>query len=34
MREGEASIFRPDGSGYKWVARIQAGHWAKLAASN
>jgi phosphohistidine phosphatase SixA len=32
VREGEASIFRPDGNGgYKVVARIQAGDWAKLA---
>jgi phosphohistidine phosphatase SixA len=32
VREGEASIFKPDGSGaYKLVARVQASEWAKLA---
>jgi len=32
VREGEASVFKPDGSGrYKLVARIQAGDWSKLA---
>jgi phosphohistidine phosphatase SixA len=31
VREGEASIFKPDGNGYKPVARIQAADWAKLA---
>jgi hypothetical protein len=31
VREGEASIFKPDGSGYKPVARIQASDWSKLA---
>jgi phosphohistidine phosphatase SixA len=36
VREGEASVFEPDGSGgYKLVVRIQAGEWSKLAqASN
>jgi phosphohistidine phosphatase SixA len=35
VREGEASIFKPDGSGYKLVVRVQAGDWEKLAqASN
>jgi phosphohistidine phosphatase SixA len=33
VREGEASIFKPDGSGFKLVARVQAGDWAKLAQS-
>ena len=33
VREGEASVFRPDGSGYKLVARIQAADWGKLAQS-
>jgi phosphohistidine phosphatase SixA len=34
VREGEASIFKPDGAGsYKLVARVQAGEWAKLAQS-
>ena len=31
-REGEASAFKPDGSGaYKLVARVQANEWGKLA---
>lgn len=36
IREGEASVFQPDGKGgYKPVARILAGDWSKLAqASN
>jgi phosphohistidine phosphatase SixA len=33
VREGEASIFKPDGNGYKPVARIQASDWRKLAGS-
>jgi len=32
IREGEASIFKPDGSGgTKFVARVQAADWSKLA---
>jgi phosphohistidine phosphatase SixA len=32
VREGEASVFKPDGNGgYKTVGRIQAGAWSKLA---
>ena len=31
VREGEASVFKPDGGGYKLVARVQADEWAKLA---
>ena len=32
IREGEASIFKPDGNGgYKLVARVQAAEWGKLA---
>src|SRR2546430_2596123 len=31
VREGEASVFRPEGNGYKLVVRIQAAEWAKLA---
>ena len=32
IREGEASIFKPDGSGgYKLVVRVQAAEWGKLA---
>ena len=33
VREGEASVFRPDGNGYKLVTRIQAADWSKLARS-
>lgn len=31
VKEGEATVFRPDGNGYKLVARIQAADWNKLA---
>jgi phosphohistidine phosphatase SixA len=32
IREGEASIFKPDGAGgYRLVGRVQADEWAKLA---
>jgi phosphohistidine phosphatase SixA len=31
VKEGEASVFKPDGNGYKLVARVQADEWAKLA---
>ena len=32
IREGEASVFRPDGAGkYELVGRIKAGDWGKLA---
>jgi len=32
VREGEASVFKPDGNGgYKPIVRIQAGDWSKLA---
>jgi phosphohistidine phosphatase SixA len=31
VREGEASIFKPDGNGYKPVARLQAADWGTLA---
>jgi hypothetical protein len=36
VREGEASVFKPDGDGgYRLVVRIQANEWSKLAqASN
>jgi phosphohistidine phosphatase SixA len=34
IREGEASVFRPDGNGgYKLVVRVQASEWGKLAAN-
>ena len=31
VREGEASVFKPDGNGYKLVARVRADEWGKLA---
>ena len=32
VKEGEASIFKPDGAGgYKLIARLQANDWSKLA---
>ncbi len=31
VREGEASIFKPDGTSYQLVARVQAADWGKLA---
>lgn len=31
VREGEASVFKPDGSAHRLVARIQAADWGKLA---
>jgi phosphohistidine phosphatase SixA len=31
VREGEASVFKPDGSGFRLIARIQAADWTKLA---
>ena len=32
VREGEASVFEPDGDGgYKLIVRIQASEWGKLA---
>jgi hypothetical protein len=32
IREGEASVFKPDGNGgYKLIVRIQASEWGKLA---
>jgi phosphohistidine phosphatase SixA len=35
VREGEASVYKPDGNGgYKTVGRIQAGDWGKLAQGN
>ena len=34
LREGEASVFKPDGNGgAKFVVRVQAAEWAKLAQS-
>ncbi len=34
VKEGEASVFKPDGNGYKLVVRVTADQWAKLAATN
>jgi phosphohistidine phosphatase SixA len=34
VREGEASVFKPDGNGYRLVARVQAADWSKLAQGN
>ena len=33
VKEGEASIFKPDGSGYKLVARVQMDEWSRIAAA-
>lgn len=34
IREGEASVFKPDGNGgFRLVARVQASEWGKLAAN-
>jgi hypothetical protein len=34
VREGEASLFKPDGSGAtKLVVRVQAADWSKIAQS-
>ena len=32
VKEGEASIFKPDGGSYKLVARVQMDDWSRLAA--
>ena len=35
IREGEASVFRPDGNGgHRLIVRIQSSEWSKLAQSN
>lgn len=33
VKEGEASIFKPDGASYKVVARIQMNEWPRIAAA-
>jgi phosphohistidine phosphatase SixA len=33
VKEGEASIFKPEGSGYKLVARVQIDEWPRIAAA-
>jgi phosphohistidine phosphatase SixA len=32
IREGEASVFKPDGTAYKLIARVQMDEWSKFAA--
>jgi phosphohistidine phosphatase SixA len=34
VREAEASVLKPDGNGFKLIARVQASEWGKLAGSN
>jgi phosphohistidine phosphatase SixA len=34
VREGEASVLKPDGGGYKLVVKVQADEWSKLAAAS
>jgi hypothetical protein len=33
VREGEASVFKPDGTGYKLVARVLAIDWGQAGAN-
>ena len=33
VKEGEASVFKPDGTGYKLIARVQMDEWSKFAAA-
>jgi hypothetical protein len=33
VKEGEASILKPEGSGYKLTARIQMDEWPRIAAA-
>ncbi|MGC1939491.1 MAG: hypothetical protein WA697_14780 [Pseudolabrys sp.] len=33
VKEGEASIFRPENSSYKLIARMQMEEWPRLAAA-
>jgi hypothetical protein len=33
VKEGEASIFRPEGGSYKLVARLQMDEWPRIAAA-
>ena len=33
VKEGEASIFKPEGSKYQLIARVQMEDWPKLAVS-
>jgi phosphohistidine phosphatase SixA len=34
VREGEASVLKPEGGGYKLIVRVPADEWSKLAAAN
>jgi broad specificity phosphatase PhoE len=34
VREGEASVLKPENDGYKLLVRVQADEWSKLAAAN
>jgi len=34
VSEGEASVFKPDGTSYRLVTRVKAADWGKLAAGN
>jgi hypothetical protein len=33
VKEGEATIFKPDGTAYKVVARVQMDEWPRIAAA-
>ena len=33
IKEGEASVFKPEGTGYKLIARVQMDDWSKFAAA-
>jgi hypothetical protein len=33
VKEGEASIFKPEGDSYKLVARVQMDEWPRIAAA-
>jgi broad specificity phosphatase PhoE len=33
VKEGEATIFKPDGTGYKVIARVQMDEWPRIAAA-
>jgi broad specificity phosphatase PhoE len=34
VKEGEASVFKPDGAGYKPLVRVQADEWSRAAQAN
>jgi hypothetical protein len=33
VKEGEASVFKPDGGSYKLVARVHIDEWSRIAAA-